>query len=397
MTLEERIRHLCSVPAPPNEESAKAQFVQPILRLLGWPSDDPNLVYFEYAAGGGRVDIALRTGGRFVAFIEAKAPGKNLANHVTQLLQYAFHEGVDLCALTTGLEWWLYLPREKGPPKNRRFAVVDITKTSAGDCAEQLRRFLGLEALEDHSAESDAKRALKNLRIDERLMTEIPAVWRKMRSQPDPELVRLVQKRVEAEIGLPATPAQVGKALGMAVPSPAKREDERGAREGWPKPGTKSHRVWELAESHATRGEAVAAAVKEGINLNTAQAQYRRWRLGKPGRRPRPASAGGGKPGSYRLWGTDTRLKTWRELLIGVFEAVQARHGAAFPETVRPLWGKNKPWVSANRHDLRAPRLIGQSGLFVEGHLSANNIEKRCRRLLRAFGYPESDLEIRHD
>ena len=118
MPLKDTIERIRNQPEPPNEESAKAQLILPILQGLGWRSDDPSRVFFEYTAGGGRVDIALRDEGRCVAFIEAKAPGKKLGDHVPQMLSYAFHEGVDICVLTTGLEWWFYLPREKGPPRS---------------------------------------------------------------------------------------------------------------------------------------------------------------------------------------------------------------------------------------------------------------------------------------
>jgi len=107
----------------------------------GWRSDDPSRVFFEYTVGGRRVDIALKDEGRFVAFIEAKAPGKKLDAHVSQLLTYAFHEGVDIGVLTTGLEWWLYLPRENGPPPKRRFATFELSSVSAEEIARRATWF----------------------------------------------------------------------------------------------------------------------------------------------------------------------------------------------------------------------------------------------------------------
>ena len=108
-------------PAPTNEESAKFKIIAPILKSLGWDMFGPQ-VLLEYSVGdkkaGGRVDIALKGSRGVVALVEAKAPGADLTSHVSQVLGYAFHEGVDICVLTTGLEWWLYLPREKGSPKH---------------------------------------------------------------------------------------------------------------------------------------------------------------------------------------------------------------------------------------------------------------------------------------
>ena len=44
-----------------------------------------------------------------------------------------------------------------------------------------------------------------------------------------------------------------------------------------PKDGTKTGRVWALADRHRTREATIAAAVAEGINSGTARAQFVRW------------------------------------------------------------------------------------------------------------------------
>ncbi len=371
MSLEERIRQLRERPEPPNEESAKNWVILPILAHLGWPSDDPEHVLFEHATGRGRMDIALRTGGRIVAFIEAKAPGKRLEGHVEQMLTYAFHEGVDICALTTGLEWWLFLPREKGPPMDRRFAVLDIRKGSAHEFSERIFKFLGREALAGEGAERSAKEALKALREEERLKTVVPHVWGEMKTGPDPELVELIQKRVKEKTALYPTPSQVARALGMAEPV----EREAGAD-----------------DTSTDSAQARGTVEEDGVTPPTMPELVD----------PPPKKKGTGRASptpvrSYRLWGPETQANTWKELLLGVFEGVYTRHESTFLETVTPLWGKRKPWVSTDPGDLREPRRIGQSELFVGTTLSAKAIQKRCHRLLKAFGYPASDLEIRQD
>ena len=371
MSLEERIRQLRERPAPLNEESAKFQVIQPILAHLGWPSDDPEHVLFEHATGRGRMDIALRTGGRIVAFIEAKAPGKRLDSHVEQMLTYAFHEGVDICALTTGLEWWLFLPREKGPPVDRRFAVLDIRRGSARDFSERIFKFLGREALAGHGAEKSAKEALKALREEEKLKTVVPRVWGAMKSGPDPELVELIQKRVKEKAALYPTPSQVASVLGMAepmMPETTAYDSNQGL-------GLDPDPVKKATESVPAEPEPIAQPRKP-----------------RGSRRARPTPIR-----SYRLWGNEIPVNTWKDLLLGVTEALYTRHQVEFLETVRPIWGKRKPWVSTDPDDVREPRPIGTSGLFVATQLSAKTIQRRCYRLLKAFDYPATDLEIHRD
>ncbi len=129
MSLHETLERIRSNPTPNNEETAKFQILAPVLADLPW---DPfgQEVRWEHPVGGkktgGKVDIALQAEGRIWALIEAKAPGANLNHHVEQVLSYAFYEGVDICALSDGLQWWLYLPRESGSHEERRFSVLHL-------------------------------------------------------------------------------------------------------------------------------------------------------------------------------------------------------------------------------------------------------------------------------
>ncbi len=118
----------------------KLRVLVPILSDLGWDvHDEGNTgeVAFEHPVGSGRgsgrkgrVDIALLSTARrqrVVCLIEAKAPGKDLSDHVDQLISYAFYEGASICVLTDGYTWWLFLPREAGPPTDRRFAELELS------------------------------------------------------------------------------------------------------------------------------------------------------------------------------------------------------------------------------------------------------------------------------
>ncbi|MXZ98483.1 MAG: hypothetical protein F4076_02685 [Acidimicrobiaceae bacterium] len=114
MALREKLEQIRSNPRPTNEEAAKFQILAPILAELGWDPFGLEILW-EHSVGatkgGGRVDIALKAEGSIRALIEAKAPGAQLSQHVDQVLMYAYREGVDICVLTDGLQWWLYLRR----------------------------------------------------------------------------------------------------------------------------------------------------------------------------------------------------------------------------------------------------------------------------------------------
>ena len=162
-----------------------------------------------------------RTG--WLPLIEAKAPGSDLKQHVAQVLGYAFHEGVDICVLTTGLEWWLFLPRESGEPIKRRFATLDMQSDSVERLAEDLRAFLDKEALVRGRAQKKAKSVLKATLDAARLETEIPKIWERMQEGPDEELVELIGSRVYEKLNLRPEKDQVIAALrGKPVPMVSK-------------------------------------------------------------------------------------------------------------------------------------------------------------------------------
>ena len=205
-----------------NEQEAKDWFITPILQALGWRG--PGRVRLEHPAGRERVkmDFALQGPDRkVVAFIEAKVPGADLSSHVGQVMGYAFFEGVDLCVLTTGVEWWLYLPREKGQPMDRRFAALDLQ----GDDLDQLALLLGscleYEALTSGEAERHAKDILAARQNEKRLIAEFPSAWRRLFDGPNDLLIELVQDEVRKGIGLAPSKQQVAEFLREKVPGVA--------------------------------------------------------------------------------------------------------------------------------------------------------------------------------
>ena len=167
MSLRDTLERIRSSPPPGNEEMAKFQVLAPVLAELSW---DPfgQEVRWEHPVGGkkskGWADIALKAGDHIWALIEAKAPGANLNHHVEQVLGYAFFEGVDVCVLSDGLQWWLYLPRESGAPEERRFPVLHLDRDPVDQVCNDLNTFLGRESLLGGQAVERARQVRRALR-----------------------------------------------------------------------------------------------------------------------------------------------------------------------------------------------------------------------------------------
>ena len=360
MSLEVLLGKIRTAPAPPNEEAAKFQVIAPILGCLGWDQTDGSEFLLEHCVGGkkgGRVDIALRTTtrrtSRVVALIEAKAPGSSLEQHVAQVLTYAFHDGVTVCVLTTGIEWWLFLPREDGDPLQRRFAALHLQKDPVESVARSLRDFLDKEALTSGSAQTNAKKALQATLDAARLRTEAPGVWNRMRTGPDNDLVSLVSAKVREELGLVAHVEQVTAVLN-----------------GDPVPDVVNPLAYPVS------------AVQAAVEPNPA----------RKAKRP-STSRKTVKPVAVSLWGVRQPVSSHKEILTRVVECLHSRHSATFDKALE-LRGRVNPYVSRDPSDLRDPHRVGESPYYVDTHLSAAAIALRTGMFLECFGYPKTEFTV---
>ena len=345
MSLRETLERIRSDPVPNNEEEAKFRILAPILAELGW---DPfgTEVRWEYPAGGkkggGKVDIALVADGRASALIEAKSPGANLDDHVEQVMGYAFHEGVAICALTDGLVWWLYFPLELGPPEERRFAVLNVGNGPVDQISDDLDTFLGRESLTSGRAKMRAEQVLSALREAAKLAKEMPRIWRQMLEAPDDDLVDLIGQRVYEELSLRPDRDQVVAAMrNRPIPSPRSSASSR-----------------------------PPAELQEPV--------------------PSPPS-----PTAIMLWGERHPIQLHSDILMTVVEELYKRHADSFDQTVEPLRYQEWQWVSRDRERVasKKPKQT-PSGYFVNVHMTAKRQRQRWNRLLEAFGYSESDLQL---
>ena len=358
MTLRETLGRIAKAGTPSNEEAAKFQIIVPVLGDLGWDvynREGTDEVRFEHSAGGsrggGRVDIALM--GRHdqcACFVEAKSPGVNLDDHVAQLLGYAFHDGVTVCALTDGLEWRLYLPREAGPPDKRRFALLHLRDDPVEQSADDLEAFLSRDAVRSGKAERDAAKALKRLQEESDIARRLPEIWRKMLTKPDVDLVELVRTKVYAELRLSPSEEQVAAVLSGQ----------------------------EVTPSRPTQAQITADQLPGGSDTGEQRAKPR-------------------KIQSATVFGVHKELRNWTELLVLVAEHMQVRHPQDFFAKASQLKGRRHTYVARDTQDMRAPREIGASGIFIETHASASNIIIRSHQLLELFGYSSSDLQIHEE
>lgn len=354
MSLQEKLELVRARSHLTKEEEVKAFIVSPVLDSLGWPSNDPDHVSYEYTVStkpAGRIDIALHgRNGTLAAFLELKAPGARLDDHLPQLLGYAFYAGARICVLTNGMEWRFYLPFAEGKPEQRCFCCLRLDYTgdqspNADAVADNFRKYLSRHALLDGSAEKNAEAALRAVRDRRRLNRRLPEIWRQITDDPDPDLVVLIQKRVEEDTGIDVGPGPVKRTLAGEEPFP---EDIT--------PGA--------------------------------------WSPDNTTRVPGTAPITGGKPVGFSLLGTQYAVKSNADIYIKIVEILYERQRGQFATAnKRPPLSR---WISTDGNRLRSPRRIAGSKYSLDVGMSVRQMAGRWSQFLKAFGYNPNDLWLHY-
>lgn len=142
------------------EDQTRYAIIDPILRGLGWKTEEPRQCHPEYfTETGGRVDYALFRDLSLATIkekgmpapdiiIEAKALGRSLTGtHVNELQNYAqrgfcpMTEG--LAVLTNGIIWQIYEVQADGTLPRLPRKCLNIEEKGVRPCAEKLHRLLG--------------------------------------------------------------------------------------------------------------------------------------------------------------------------------------------------------------------------------------------------------------
>ncbi len=116
-----------------SEALTRYALIDPLLRELGWDTEDPDMVIVEYSSGGGRVDYALRNDGKPVIMLEAKKLDRSLNDAIGQGIQYCLVEGTEYFSVTDGRRWEIYETHKPVPIDKKRIVSFDLKDLSAAD------------------------------------------------------------------------------------------------------------------------------------------------------------------------------------------------------------------------------------------------------------------------
>ncbi len=91
-----------------NEMLTRYTLIDPVLRALGWDTEDPTAVVPELSTQTGRPDYALLYNNQPIIMVEAKALYGNLQQAMQAGFQYCWQNGVPYYLITDGNTWELY-------------------------------------------------------------------------------------------------------------------------------------------------------------------------------------------------------------------------------------------------------------------------------------------------
>ncbi len=331
-----------------SESDTRNSLVDPILKGLGWDVKDTTQVKTEQNVGKntGRVDYSLsHPKSKKCVYIEVKPQSRKLDRYVKQILDYGMHDGIKLCILTNGIEWWFYLPLydKKGKQiklNEKRFLELNIKNDSISinKLLNEFKTYLSFEQLADsYKVEQNASKVLEAKINTNELTKKFPEIWQKMLKKPSPELIELIEKSVKNNTRITPTKKQILHFLSMQTST---RTDLNPIPTG-----------------------------KDSVPMKN-------------------------KPVAFTLFGVKHPVKYLKDVWEGVASELYKRHTRNFIQVVGKPNGKRRSYVELSKKSMHLPKQIENSKYWIETRVTEKELESRCHYLLEQFGYPKTELKI---
>ncbi len=349
-----------------NEEHVRLSLVARILFKLGWDIWNPDEVFCEYQVAQEedktKVDIALFFQHNFPAvFIEVKSVGKmdtNLSNIELQLRDYNRNNTAKFSIITDGRLWRFYYSQTGGEFSSKCFKSFDILNDNINDIELFFDAFLSKNEIANGNAETEAKKYLEQTQLERAVDEALPEARRMVNEPPFPSLPQAIVQLVNSK-GFLITDDDAKRIVAQLHSkniSPEKQIVYKNIDNSFkPKSLTK-----ETTSLHDYRNK----KIDRYIFLN--------------------------KTFQRQPWKTKIPFK---KMLIDISTELHNSHPDSFMKCLI-LKGRTRQYFSKNKNDLYYPKQINNSEYYVETNLSANDIVKILKDLMRLLGYKESELQI---
>jgi hypothetical protein len=328
-----------------DKASTKQAIVIRMLSLLGWDIFDVDEVKPDQAFKTVQVDYALRLKNTDTIFIGVEKVGEDLSYHQKELLGGAYKEGITLSVLTNGVAWWFYLSAGEGSFDQKRFCTLEILKQPPKEVAARLVELLEKSNVSKGKSLKIAEsiQLKRQRKVIEKAMVD---AWSRLLTSPPEALVKVFGESVEKLCGYKPDKEMTVSFLSDRLADPSTEE------------------VTDLKEVAESKKPTIAPRYFEG----------------------RVVSA-------FAFNDFKCKVDSWDGFLLKLCEELISKHD---DDVEKLLWHSvdNRYYFRENPDELRLPVNIEGTNIFVETHLSAEDTVKLSYSLLKAFGYPITDLEI---
>lgn len=156
-----------------NEMAVRSQIIEPILRGLGWNTENPEEVQPNVSTEEGIPDYSLLKRNKKVLFIEAKKLSVDIEQRevIRQLAKYCFGEGMKYGVLTNGAIWILFRSFQEGTTMSER--IVWKTDIESDERTASVRR---LNTISKDNID-DIEKLIKKLQI-------LDEIWHSLLNEP---------------------------------------------------------------------------------------------------------------------------------------------------------------------------------------------------------------------
>jgi len=346
-----------------DEATTKQIIIIRILNLLGWDIFDVNEIKPEYPVdpqnSNEKVDYALAKDTNNMVFVEAKAVSIDLDNYEEQLCNYCFKNNVVLGVLTNGISWWFYLPRVKGSWYERKFYSIDLIRQDADAIISKFIDFLSKQNVTIGKAEENAKKTYESKQKKQMINKSLPQAWNTLISSEDEPFMDLFNDMLEKISGFRAEPEEIAEFFAKNRTKLLVLKEES------------------LQTTRRTKKSEHTIQPKEEKTSNYVRTGFT-----------------GKNINAFIFNNKKYKVNSWQQLLSDICEEMGNLHKNDFNK-VLSLRGIKRPYFTKTPNDLRVPKKIKGTDIFVETHWSANGIVKLCKDVLSLFGYKD-DLKIEY-
>jgi predicted type IV restriction endonuclease len=355
----------------------KQAVVMRLLNILGWDPFNVDEVYPDYPINSGVVDFALRHENENKVFIAVKDTTVDLNKVENFVINASEEAGADIAVLTDAIEWWFYLPRGDNGEKYRKFHNLEIRRQDSDELAKKFITFLSKDWVVKGKSEDSAQKVFRSRKKKRLIREALTETWTEFTRSTDNEFVKLLAEESEKLSGYPPDADDVssflksiikkGRMKKMPTSSVIKIKEEPAPR--------KKRKVKAKKVKKTTRGRTAGRASKS-MALSSRSGAF----IGK-------------KPESFTFLGRRHKVKKWKEVLINVCNILSKAKERDF-EIVLNLEGRKRKYFSNDPADLKEPRLVNGTRIFVETNFNASNLYMIAVKVLKTFGYTEEDLSI---